>query len=276
MFGRLFGRKKTEAKRGGHSASTPENTRIYAIGDIHGRLDLLKDLVEKVKEDATSIHEGTEVVVVFLGDYVDRGMESCGVIDLLISDPFPDFRSVFLKGNHEQAILDFLKDPAFGTTWKYYGGLETLHSYGLTGALSATTAEDFVDVAEEFGDVLPKSHFEFLSDLPVTETVGDYCFVHAGMRPGIPLERQTEEDMLWIRDTFLSSKHDFGKIVVHGHTPTETPVLARNRIGIDTGAYMTGVLTALVLEGEDYRFLQTGHGAREADGEPRVKVRAFG
>ncbi len=275
MFGRLFKRKSADSKRGGYSASTPEDMRIYAIGDVHGRLDLLRDLVDKINEDAQSAGSAS-IKVVFLGDYVDRGMDSCGVINLLIEDPFPNFDTIYLKGNHEQAILDFLKDPAFGTTWKYYGGLETLHSYGLTEALAATTAEDFVDVAQEFRDVLPEQHVSFLSNLPTKATIGDYCFVHAGMRPGIPLDRQVDEDMLWIRDTFLSSKHDFGKIIVHGHTPTETPVLARNRIGIDTGAYMTGVLTALVLEGEDYRFLQTGHAAREANGETRVKIKAIG
>lgn len=262
MFGRLFRRSGgAESKPRNAAASTPENTRIYAIGDVHGRLDLLEELSEQIHQDAKVSGSGKSVVVVFLGDYVDRGMDSRGVIEFLISDPFPEFSTVFLKGNHEQAILDFMKDPAFGSTWKYYGGLETLHSYGLMNALSATSPEDFQEVADEFKGILPSSHLNFLKNLPVRETIGDYCFVHAGMRPGIPLDRQVEEDMLWIRDSFLSSKHDFGKVIIHGHTPTETPVTARNRIGIDTGAYMTGVLTALVLDGDDHRFLQTGHQA---------------
>ncbi len=275
MFGRFFRRnKRSEADAGGQAASTPANTRIYSIGDVHGRLDLLEDLVDRIRADAARRSEDTKIKIVFLGDYVDRGMDSKGVLDLLISNPFPEYETIFLKGNHEQAILDFLREPAFGTTWKYYGGVETLHSYGLTDALTATTADDFVSIAEEFRDIIPPAHLKFLSKLPVKETIGDYCFVHAGMRPGVPLERQVEEDMLWIRDSFLTSNHDFGKIIIHGHTPTEAPVLARNRIGIDTGAYMTGVLTALVLEGEEYRFLQTGHSMPQT--QDRTRVHATG
>ncbi len=259
VFGRLFRKKSRDEEAPRRSiASTPANMRVYAVGDVHGRLDLLEDLVGRIKDDVEDSARDKQIKIIFLGDYVDRGMDSRGVLDLLIANPFPDYETIYLKGNHEQAILDFLREPSFGTTWKYYGGLETLHSYGLTDALAATTPEDFEDVAEEFRSILPAEHLKFLSNLPARETVGDFCFVHAGFRPGIPLDRQVEEDMLWIRDSFLSSKHDFGKVIVHGHTPTEAPVLARNRIGIDTGAYMTGVLTALVLEGDEYRFLQTG------------------
>ncbi len=255
---------RASGKGGKNRPRTPENMRVYAVGDIHGRRDLLEDLISVIKEDASHRDPSTKVKVIFLGDYVDRGMDSRGVIDLLLSRPFPDFETVFLKGNHEQAVIDFLREPKFGGTWKYYGGLETLHSYGVTGPTVSDEPDVFEAAAVEFAHALPNAHLDFLSNLPVSAVVGDYFLVHAGVRPGISIERQSAEDMLWIRDSFLNSREDFGKVIVHGHTPTEEPVIAPNRIGIDTGAYMTGVLTALVLEGEEQRFLQTGAGAGRA------------
>ena len=230
---------------------------LYAIGDIHGRLDLLQQLHQLIEQDAGA-KQSERKVIVYLGDYVDRGLQSKGVLDCLLSGPPEGFEGVYLKGNHEEAILDFLRDYNFGNTWKYYGGLETLHSYGVTEASTSDNAEAFEAAQKSLAEKLPEEHLKFLRGLRVSATFGDYFFVHAGVRPGVPLDRQVEDDMLWIRDEFLRSNSSFGKVIVHGHTPEEAPVIARNRIGIDTGAYMTDMLTCLVLTGESREFLYTG------------------
>lgn len=165
-----------------------------------------------------------------------------------------------MKGNHELALLQFLGDAAFGKTWKYYGGLETLHSYGIKELTLTDDPAAFERAREHLIEVLPAAHRHFLETLEISAEFGGYFFAHAGVRPGIALHRQIEEDLLWIRDEFLTANRSFGKCIVHGHTPNEEVVIRPNRIGIDTGAYMTGVLTALVLEGTDRRFIQTGAG----------------
>lgn len=239
-------------------ARTPEATRLYAVGDIHGRDDLLAELLDQIAEDAASLAPGFRRVLVFLGDYVDRGLQSSQVIERLVNLALPGFEIVFLKGNHEQAMLQFLEDAQFGKTWKYYGGLETLHSYGVTELTLSDDPRDFERAREHFAHVLPVTHLDFLGRLQVSFECGDYFFAHAGVRPGLPLHRQIEEDLLWIRNEFLESDTNFGKIVVHGHTPKEEVEFRANRVGVDTGAYMTGVLTALMLEGSDMRVIQTG------------------
>lgn len=239
-------------------ARAPEATRLYAVGDIHGRDDLLAELLELIAEDAATLAPGFRRVLVFLGDYVDRGLQSSQVIERLVTLDLSPFEVVFLKGNHEQAMLQFLEDAQFGKTWKYYGGLETLHSYGVTELTLSDDPRDFERAREHFAHVLPVAHLDFLRRLQSSFECGDYFFVHAGVRPGLPLHRQIDEDMLWIRNEFLESDMNFGKIVVHGHTPREEVEIRPNRVGVDTGAYMTGVLTALVLEGSDMRLLQTG------------------
>lgn len=240
-------------------ARVPEATRLYAVGDIHGRDDLLADLLDQIREDAASLPPGYRRVLVFLGDYVDRGLQSSQVIERLTSMDMSPFEVVYLKGNHEQAMLQFLEDAQFGKTWKYYGGLETLHSYGVTELTLSDDPRDFERAREHFAHVLPVTHLDFLRRLHSSFECGDYFFVHAGVRPGLPLHRQIDEDLLWIRNEFLDSDMNFGKIVVHGHTPREDVEIRPNRVGVDTGAYMTGVLTALVLEGSDMRLLQTTH-----------------
>jgi len=234
--------------------------RLYAIGDIHGRDDLLAQLLDLIAADAKGCAAKRKILI-FLGDYVDRGLQSREVLDRLTGDLIPGFERVFLKGNHEQALLQFLGDAAFGRTWKYYGGLETLHSYGIKELTLSDDPKDFERARERFDEVLPKSHRRFLEMLPLSVEFGDYFFTHAGVRPGIALHRQIEEDLLWIRDDFLESGSSFGKMIVHGHTPKEEVVFRSNRIGVDTGAYMTGVLTALVLEGSARRLVQTGGGS---------------
>ncbi|MFA7637779.1 MAG: metallophosphoesterase family protein [Parvibaculum sp.] len=237
-------------------AGLPPGLRVYAIGDIHGRDDLLATLHERIEADAKAAPVERNILI-YLGDYVDRGLQSKQVLDRLAGNRLAGFEHVFLKGNHEQALLQFLSDPAFGKTWKYYGGLETLHSYGINELTLTDDPAAFERAREHFADVLPEAHRHFLETLQASAEFGGYFFAHAGVRPGISLSRQIEEDLLWIRDDFLQSGASFGKIVIHGHTPGEEVVVRRNRIGIDTGAYMTGVLTALVLEGEEKRFIQT-------------------
>lgn len=237
-------------------AGLPPGLRVYAIGDIHGRDDLLASLLQRVEMDAKAAPVERDILI-YLGDYVDRGLQSKQVLDRLTGHPLAGFEHVFLKGNHEQALLQFLSDPAFGKTWKYYGGLETLHSYGINELTLTDDPAAFERAREHFAEVLPEAHRHFLETLQVSAELGGYFFAHAGVRPGISLNRQIEEDLLWIREEFLQSSASFGKIVIHGHTPGEEVVVRRNRIGIDTGAYMTGVLTALVLEGDEKRFIQT-------------------
>lgn len=235
----------------------PEGLRLYAIGDVHGRDDLLAKLLGDIECEARTLPAARNVLI-FLGDYVDRGLQSKQVIARL-SGPMPEgFEAVFLKGNHELAMQQFLEDAQFGRTWKYYGGLETLHSYGITELTLSDDPADFERARRKLTAELPDSHRHFLETLSLSVEFGDYFFAHAGVRPGISLSRQIEEDLLWIRDDFLESRSSFGKVVVHGHTPKEEVVFRSNRIGIDTGAYMTGVLTCLVLEGAARRLMQTG------------------
>ena len=231
-----------------------QETRLYVIGDIHGRLDLLNELLEKIQDDIRQypIHE---CLTVTLGDYVDRGPDSRGVLDFLSRNPFPT-RYLALKGNHEELLELFLAEPSFFPNWRRLGGLETLHSYGVSvGPLML--GKGFEEASRALQAALPPEHVEFLASLKTSLVFDRYFLCHAGVRPGIPLERQRVEDLLWIRDEFLNSTADFGKIVIHGHTPVDEPDIRPNRINIDTGAFATGRLTCLVLQGEQKRFLST-------------------
>ena len=230
-----------------------KNTRLYVIGDIHGRLDLLDQLIEAIRRDVDD--HGNDSLTVTLGDYIDRGPNSRGVIERLLANPFPG-RFVALKGNHEALLETFLDQPAIGSQWRHLGGLETLHSFGVPVG-SLMVGRNYDQAAEQLLSALSQEHARFLASLKTSLFVGQYFLCHAGVRPGIPLERQAEEDLLWIRDDFLNSRVDFGKIVVHGHTPVEEPEVLRNRINIDTGAFATGKLTCVVLEGEGHRFIST-------------------
>jgi serine/threonine protein phosphatase 1 len=194
-------------------------------------------------------------LTVMLVDYVDRGPHSRGVIERLIRNPFPT-AFVALKGNHESLFVDFMKDPSVADDWRRLGGLETLHSYGIPVA-SLMMGKHYEKAAETLRAEIPPAHLEFLRSLRTSLLVGKYFLCHAGVRPGVPLDRQNEEDLLWIRDEFLASRADFGKIVVHGHTPTESPQVLPNRINVDTGAFMTGRLTCAVLDEGRPRFLST-------------------
>jgi serine/threonine protein phosphatase 1 len=232
----------------------PEPERLYVIGDIHGRSDLLDRLIAEIVRDLDA-HPVASALTVTLGDYVDRGSDSRGVLDRLARNPFPT-ALVSLKGNHESLMTAFLEDPAVAGHWRRLGGLETLHSYGVPVA-ALMMGRDYAQAATGLRAAVPPSHLAFLGSLRTSMTVGRYFLCHAGVRPGVPLERQAEQDLLWIRDEFLSSRATFGKIVVHGHTPAESPEVLPNRINVDTGAFMTGRLTCAVLEEERVRFLST-------------------
>jgi serine/threonine protein phosphatase 1 len=232
--------------------TTPDGVRIYAIGDVHGRADLLSQVLMGIDADMAA-YPAHRAVHVFLGDYIDRGRHSRQVLDMLIARG-RHHHMVCLKGNHETYVRDFLRDPAVLDQWRHFGGLETLVSYGITPSINADEREQHA-LAEAFGRALPHSHRHFLSNLKTSFACGDYFFAHAGVRPGIALSKQHENDLLWIRDDFLFHEDGFGKIIIHGHTPVKEPDIRPNRINIDTGAYATGRLTCLVLEGEGMAFI---------------------
>jgi serine/threonine protein phosphatase 1 len=241
----------------------PEPERLYVVGDIHGRSDLLDRLTAEIVRDLDG-HPVASALTVTLGDYVDRGSDSRGVLDRLIRNPFPT-ALISLKGNHESLMAAFLDDPAVAGHWRHLGGLETLHSYGVPVA-ALMMGKDYAQAAAGLRTAMPPSHLAFLESLPTSMMVGNYFLCHAGVRPGVPLGCQAEQDLLWIRDEFLSSRADFGKIVVHGHTPADAPEVLPNRINVDTGAFMTGRLTCAVLEQERVRFLSTEPGYGRALG----------
>ena len=238
------------------AASVPRGVRVYAVGDIHGRLDLLDQMLGQIERDAATAGDLVKYIV-FLGDYVDRGPHSSTVIERLAGGPSPGFGAIHLRGNHEAAMLDFLEDIRVGPSWLTYGGGATLGSYGIVPPAEDAPADVLTAVQERFRAALPAHHRKFLKGLRNSVTIGDYMFVHAGIRPGVPLDRQDSLDLIWIRDEFLKSQTDHGKVVVHGHTIALQPEIRPNRIGIDTGAFATDRLTALVLEGTERRFLCT-------------------
>jgi len=194
-----------------------------------------------------------DCLTITLGDYIDRGPDSRQVVERLANNPFPT-RFVALKGNHEAILEKFLVDPSIGEVWRRVGGLETLHSYGIdVGPMMQ--GRGYEAAATALRSALSPTHSDFFSSLETSLTLERYFLCHAGVRPNVPLAQQNEEDLLWIRDEFLLSETDFGKVVVHGHTPTEKPEICSNRINIDTGAYLSGRLTCAVLEGERVRLL---------------------
>jgi serine/threonine protein phosphatase 1 len=240
------------SRRRPRAPKTPDGIRIYAIGDVHGRADLLAQLFATIDADIAA-YPGAHIVQVLLGDYVDRGPHSRDVLDILVARN--RFRKIVcLKGNHETYVSGFVQNPTVLDQWRHLGGLETLASYGIRPSINADEREQR-DVAAAFASVLPESHRRFLAGLAASFACGDYFFAHAGVRPGVPLSQQHEQDLLWIREDFLLHEEGFGKIVIHGHTPVMEPDIRPHRINIDTGAYATGRLTCLVLEGEDMTFI---------------------
>jgi serine/threonine protein phosphatase 1 len=274
----------------GRPPHTPPDTVVYAIGDIHGSDGLLGELLEGIRRDSAE-RAARRRVLVFLGDYVNRGQDGRAVVDLAIDPGLPEFEVVRLKGNNEDLVVRFLDgDLVVGAHWLDYGGIETMRHYGMEvsnpwardpaelealrwksesmadygvgSAAPLAGKEDFlVKLRDRFESCLPPRHREFFRALRVAHREGDYYFVHAGIRPGVPLDRQKDLDCMWIRQSFLDSDADHGVVVVHGHSIAPQPEVRRNRIGIDTGAYLCGVLTCLVLEGSERVFLQTDNHA---------------
>jgi serine/threonine protein phosphatase 1 len=242
----------------GPPARVPEGRRIYAVGDIHGRSDLLTKLLKDLQADALGGAYKGQPILIFLGDYIDRGLQSKEVIDILMGELVSPFETYFLKGNHEAAMLQFLREPSAGPRWAEFGGAETLASYGVRTPRSRMASEEWAVASAELARVLPPEHLRFLARLQVSVRLGDYLFVHAGVRPGVDLDRQSEYDLLWIRDEFLNDSRPLGVTVVHGHTPATRPYRDARRVGVDTGAYITGRLTAARFEHDTIEFLATG------------------
>jgi serine/threonine protein phosphatase 1 len=249
-------RHRARDRRTPATSSVPAGTIVYAIGDIHGRLDLLRRLEEKIQRDAAAV-EAERRLIVCLGDYIDRGDDSSGVIEHLRHEPPDSFDRICLIGNHESYLLRFFDDSSVATAWLANGGHETLLSYGVSAPDGIAVDDQPARMQAELRDRMPQSHAAFLRKLALSHREGDYLFVHAGVRPGVPLDRQDPEDLIWIRREFLSDQRDFGAVVVHGHSIRPEPENLPNRIGVDTGAYRTGQLTCAVLWQSERRFLTT-------------------
>lgn len=232
----------------------PPDLRIYAVGDIHGRADLLDTLARRIEDERPSAP--SETLTIFLGDYIDRGLQSATVVEWLSRGEFPTpFQA--LRGNHEEVLLRFLEDDSVLESWRKFGGMETLHSYGVDVS-SVMRGKGYEEARRALVARLPAHHRRFMAETPLTARYGDYFFCHAGVKPGVPLDEQKADDLLWIREEFLSFRGSWEKMIVHGHTPVSEPDIQPNRINVDTGAFATSILTALVLEGDSRRMLFAG------------------
>jgi serine/threonine protein phosphatase 1 len=234
-------------RSGSAEPSGAKGYRAYVVGDVHGRLDLLNQLLEIIEREVVE-RPARKVLLVFLGDLIDRGPQSAQVIERLRSYRHDCIRAVFLLGNHEEVVLRILKgDTQPIRSWLRFGGAECLKSYGADARRIVRQTDD--EALESIRAAIPPQHVEFLSSFLDTCRFGDYLFVHAGIRPGVPIEEQLQSDLRWIREPFLLDETDHGCVVVHGHTISDEVEERSNRIGIDTGAYRSGILTALVIDG---------------------------
>jgi len=231
-------------------ARSTEGQLIYAVGDIHGRYDLLKAALAQIAADATVEGRGRTPLLVLLGDYIDRGPESVKVLQALVwLERRSEFALHLLKGNHEQGLLAFLEEPGEGEAWLAYGGAETLSAYGVAPPRLGCGREALCFARDALFDQMPASHLQLLNELELMLLVGDYAFVHAGVRPDRPLASQTTAELLWIRRGFLDAPGPFERVIVHGHTWLgDQPQVMAHRLGLDTGAYATGVLTVARLD----------------------------
>ena len=252
LFSKFFGKKD----RVEDTFQVPEGELVYAVGDIHGRADLLDILLQKIFDDAKTQPPSKTISLVFLGDYIDRGFHSKEVIDALIKLQAQMPNVICLAGNHEDMLLRFLEDPLESEVWLKVGGIAALASYGVY-LPDQPDGDDLVAACNQLSDVMPRSHLKFLNDLKEHHRIGDYYFVHAGVRPGIVLDAQQRQDKLSIRQEFTEARVDYGVKVVHGHSAVRSAEVFSNRIAIDTGAFATGVLTSVVLYENKIRFLST-------------------
>jgi diadenosine tetraphosphatase ApaH/serine/threonine PP2A family protein phosphatase len=250
------------APRRGTGPAGARGWRAYAVGDVHGRLDLLEQLLDKIHEDV-SRRPARKVLLVFVGDLIDRGPSSAQVVERLRTYRQSPVETVFLLGNHEEVLLRILAGEAdLITKWRSFGGKECLESYGVDSAkLAGLTNEEALEIVRK---AIPKNHVEFLQSFDDSCRFGDYLFVHAGIRPGVEIDQQRQSDLRWIREPFLFDETDHGFVVVHGHTIRSEVEMRPNRIGIDTGAYKSGVLTALAIERWDNWLLDTRTATSEA------------
>ena len=233
-------------------AEGPEGLRLYAIGDVHGRFDCLEKLHEMIAQEIER-DRPADWRIIHLGDYVDRGPQSAQVLDFLAGRRAEDERVVALMGNHDEGFLDFLADPENGRLFIHYGGFDTAASYNVV--LDTLTPETLGKSHRQLVAAMPAAHLTLLRDLPRACAFGDFFFCHAGVRPGVPLDAQNPHDLIWIRGEFLHHSDLFEKVIVHGHTPGPEPEVMGNRINVDTMAYDSGRLTALVVEGREKRFI---------------------
>jgi serine/threonine protein phosphatase 1 len=241
-------------------ASTADK-RIYAIGDVHGYAEHLAAMQAAIAEDMRR-HPADRALIIFLGDLIDRGPDSFGVVEAVArarEEQGGDVETICLRGNHDHWLATFLDDPSILSRWAPKGGLETLVSYGI-GADEIVAAVDDPEkaaaVQQNFAALIPDRHREFMLSLPLWHDDGDYFFAHAGVDPDRPLSDQRLEDLTWIRDRFLLSRRDFGKVVVHGHTPRPEVESLPNRINVDTGVYIRNILSCVILEGTERHLLQ--------------------
>lgn len=268
MF-QFFRSRKSEPELPEDVASVPDGERVYAIGDIHGRSDLFIALIEAIEIDIRA-HEPANVTVILLGDLVDRGPDSVNV--LALAREWRRFRNVrILAGNHEEMFLRSFEDSEILRHFMRHGGRETMLSYGMERR--AFTIYSIEELQQTMSELVPQADRDFIAGFENLITIGDYVFVHAGIDPHVPLEEQNIAQLRWIREPFLSHRDPHDGVIVHGHTISEAPEDQGNRIGIDTGAYTSGRLTALVLEGRDRRFITAiddGEGNITAEGDERV------
>lgn len=238
-------------------AQTPQDTRIYAIGDVHGYLDLLFKIHDLISDDLAH-NPIKHHKIIHLGDYIDRGPNSKGCIQYLINLMASNEHVLCLKGNHEEKLIRFLDDPIkTAHSFLTYGGAECVLSYGVQPVQLPVSDKQMLAFRDQLLQSIPRSHIEFIGELLFSHIEGDYLFAHAGVRPGIAIDAQSNHDLMSIRNDFISYGGLFEKVIVHGHTPHHPIEIKQNRINADTMAYTTQELTAVVLEGNQYRIIAT-------------------
>lgn len=232
-------------------ASGPAGMRIFAIGDVHGRFDLLEAMHRQIADNIAADPPG-DWRIIHVGDYCDRGPDTRGVLSFLIERQHEEPRVLSLRGNHDQGFLEFLGAGDATELFARFGGAQTAASYGVTADFSPTGAEA---TKRALLEAMPDEHLRFLANLPLSAEFGDFFFCHAGIRPGVPLDEQEPHDLIWIREEFMNDPRLHPKIIVHGHTPVAVPEIMPNRVDVDTGAFQSGVLTALMIDGKEKKLV---------------------